>query len=62
MATQRYEISPRVLKHISQERAEHEKQDFVSPSGHAIFCFSYQHVPMKSQTISLSLRGGPFIK
>ena len=35
MATQRYEMSLRVLKH--------EKRNFISPSGHVIFYLLYKH-------------------
>ena len=38
MAERGYEISLRVLKNIS----EHEKKNFVSSSGHAMFYLSYE--------------------
>ena len=39
MAGRRYEISLRVLENIS----EHEKINFVSSSGHAMFYLLYKH-------------------
>ena len=47
MAARRYETSLRVLKNIAQRRSEiffqHEKTNFVSPSGHVMFYLSYKH-------------------
>ena len=39
MAARRYEISLRVLKNIFQ----HEKRNFVSPTGHVMFYLIYKH-------------------
>ena len=51
MAARRYEISLRELKYIFQ----HQKRNFVSPTGHVMFCLLliYYLTPMKYQTISL---------
>ena len=45
MTARRYEISLRVLKNIARVSAanegnnfKHEKRNFVSPSGHVMFC------------------------
>ena len=50
MAARRYEISLRVLKNISRVSAanewnifQHEKRNFVSPSGHVMFYLLYKH-------------------
>ena len=50
MAARRYEISLQVLKHISLVRCahswnafQHEKRNFVSPSGRVIFYLLYKH-------------------
>ena len=46
MAARRYEISLRVLKNILLVREiffQHEKRDFVPPSGHVIFYLLYKH-------------------
>ena len=50
MAARRYEISLRVLKNISRVSAanelnifQHEKRNFVSQSGHVMFCLLYKH-------------------
>ena len=53
MATRRYEISLRVAssveKYFTSERSErvkyfqHEKRNFVSPSGHVMFYLLYKH-------------------
>ena len=42
MAAWRYEISLRVLKNISRV-FQHEKRNFVSPSGHVMFYLLYKH-------------------
>ena len=39
MTARRYEISLLVLKNIFQ----HEKRNFVSPSGHVMFYLLYKH-------------------
>ena len=50
MAARRYEISLRVLTNISRVSAanewnifQHEKRNFVSPSGHVMFYLLYKH-------------------
>ena len=42
MAALRYEVSLRVLKNIFSIFFQHEKRNFVSPSGHVIFYLLYK--------------------
>ena len=46
MATQRYEISLRVLKNIL---FTHEEQNFGSPGGHELFYLLYKHKEILNQ-------------
>ena len=46
MAAWRYEISLRVLKNIARTSEiffQHEKRNFVSPSGNVMFYLLYKH-------------------
>ena len=50
MTARIYEIAVVVIKNISRVSAEnesnifqHEKRNFVSPSGPVMFCFSHKH-------------------
>ena len=44
LAARRYEISLRVLKTLTREIFfQHEKRNFVSPSGHVMFYLLYKH-------------------
>ena len=43
MVARRYEISLLVLKNIFNIYFQHEKRNFVSPSGHVMFYLLYKH-------------------